>query len=147
MKKSWAAVFLVPMLLGNASAATDSLDKLADDFWTWRAKYAPFTGDDVNRMERPGGIRDWSKASIETRRKDLAGFETRWKKIDATLWPIRRQVDYRLIGSALSRVRWELDINPVGNATRIFTSSKRSPRSRKRSLFPGHTTKHGAAKS
>jgi hypothetical protein len=79
MKKSWAAVFLVPMLLGNASAATDSLDKLADDFWTWRSKYAPFTGDDVNRMERPGGIRDWSKASIETRRKDLAGFETRWK--------------------------------------------------------------------
>ena len=23
-----------------------------------------------------------------------------------------RQVDYRLMGSALSRVRWELDINP-----------------------------------
>jgi len=23
-------------------------------------KYAPFTGDDVNRIERPGGKRDWS---------------------------------------------------------------------------------------
>ncbi len=41
---------------------SDSLDKLSDDFWAWRAKYAPFTGDDVNRMERPGGKRDWSRA-------------------------------------------------------------------------------------
>jgi hypothetical protein len=31
---------------------------------------------------------------------------------DATGWPIPKQVDYRLIGSALSRVRWELDVNP-----------------------------------
>ena len=27
-------------------------------------------------------------------------------------WPISQRVDYRLIGSALARVRWELDINP-----------------------------------
>ena len=95
-----------------AHAQTDSLDKLADDFWTWRAKYAPFTGDDVNRMERPGGTRDWSRASIDQRRKDLAAFEARWKKIAASHWPIPQQVDYKLIGSALSRVRWELDRNP-----------------------------------
>src|SRR4029077_11083357 len=61
---------------------------------------------------RPGGIRDWSKAAIEKRRSDLAQFEARWKKIDASGWPIPKQVDYRLMGSALSRVRWELDINP-----------------------------------
>jgi hypothetical protein len=63
-------------------------------------------------MERPGGIRYWSRASIDQRRKDLAAFEARWKKIDARQWPIPQQVDYRLIGSALSRVRWELDRNP-----------------------------------
>jgi uncharacterized protein (DUF885 family) len=90
----------------------DSFDKLASDFWTWRAKYAPFTGDDVNRIERPGGIRDWSRARIDNQRKELGQFEARWKKIDLHTWPIARQVDYRLIGSALSRVRWELDINP-----------------------------------
>ena len=90
----------------------DSLEKLADDFWAWRAKYAPFTGDDVNRMERPGGIRDWSRASIDQRRKDLAGFEARWKNLKPAEWPIPQQVDYKLIGSALSRVRWELEINP-----------------------------------
>jgi uncharacterized protein (DUF885 family) len=112
MKKSWAAVFLVTVLLGNASAETNSLDKLANEFWVWRAKYAPFTGDDVNRIERPGGTRDWSRANIDKQRDDLAEFEGRWKKIDATKWPIPKQVDYRLIGSALARVRWELDINP-----------------------------------
>jgi uncharacterized protein (DUF885 family) len=96
----------------NTAQQEDSLNKLADDFWTWRAKYAPFTMDDVNRLERPGGTRDWSRAGIDNRRKDLAGFEARWKKIDIRSWRIPKQVDYKLIGSALSRVRWELDINP-----------------------------------
>jgi uncharacterized protein (DUF885 family) len=99
-------------LFASSRAQADSLDKLADDFWTWRARYAPFTGDDVNRLERPGGTRNWSQASIIQRRKDLEQFEARWKKLDTTAWPIPQQVDYKLIGSALSRVRWELDINP-----------------------------------
>jgi len=107
----------VGFLSSLALAATgklhaDSLDKLANDFWAWRAKYAPFTGDDVNRMERPGGVRDWSRASIDRQRKDLTEFEARWKELDSTTSSIPQQVDYRLIASALSRVRWELDINP-----------------------------------
>jgi len=112
MKKSSAIVFLIALLLGNASATTASLDKLANDFWAWRGKYAPFTDDDVNRVERPSGPRDWSRASIDKQRQDLAEFEGRWKKLDPTAWSIPQQVDYRLIGSALARVRWELDINP-----------------------------------
>src|SRR5205823_4954254 len=79
MKKHWTGAFLLALLLGNALASAESLDKLANDFWAWRAKYAPFTGDDVNRMERPGGTRDWSQAGIDKQRKDLAEFETRWK--------------------------------------------------------------------
>jgi uncharacterized protein (DUF885 family) len=112
MKKSWATASLIAVLLGNASAASESLDKLANAFWVWRAKYAPFTGDDVNRLERSDGTRDWSRASIEKQRKDLAEFEARWKKLDRAQWAVPEQVDYRLIGSALARVRWELDINP-----------------------------------
>src|SRR5215475_1927987 len=99
-------------LMTAAHAQPDSLEKLADDFWVWRAKYAPFTPDDVNRIERPGGTRDWSRASIDRRRKDLAGFAARWEKLNPAQWPIPKQVDHKLIGSALSRVRWELDINP-----------------------------------
>jgi uncharacterized protein (DUF885 family) len=99
-------------LMADAEAQTETLSKLADDFWSWHAKHAPFTGDDVNRIERPGGMRDWSRASIDQRRKDLAGFEARWKKLDPAQWPISQQVDYKLVGSALSRVRWELEVNP-----------------------------------
>jgi len=90
----------------------EALDKLANDFWAWRAKYAPFTGDDVNRIERPGGIRDWSAAAIDKQRGDLSEFEARWQKLNVSGWPVPQQVDYRLMGSALSRVRWELDVNP-----------------------------------
>ena len=93
-------------------AQPDSLEQLADDFWAWRAKHAPFTADDVNRIERPGGMRDWSRASIDRRRKNLAGFEARWKKLNPAQWPLPKQVDYKLIGSALARVRWELEVNP-----------------------------------
>ena len=108
------AIFLVIVMMAGAVRAqqTDSFDKLAADFWSWRASYAPFTGDDVNRIERPGGVRDWSRAKLDNQRKELNEFEARWRKIDSRAWPIARQVDYRLVGSALSRVRWELDINP-----------------------------------
>ncbi|MGC2354412.1 MAG: DUF885 family protein, partial [Candidatus Udaeobacter sp.] len=112
MKKILVAACMIVWCVGQAQSQSESLAKLSDDFWTWRAKHAPFTGDDVNRIERPGGTRDWSRASIDQRRKDLAGFDARWKKIDASHWPVPQQVDYRLIGSALSRVRWELDRNP-----------------------------------
>lgn len=113
VKKGLALSLLIfATSVASVVSATESLDKLADDFWSWRAKYAPFTGDDVNRMERPGGIRDWSRPSVDQRRKDLGQFESRWKELDAAAWPTSKQVDYRLIGSALSRVRWELDINP-----------------------------------
>jgi hypothetical protein len=125
MKMKGVALILVGLVpLAGAFAQTNPqpLEKLADDFWNWRAKYAPFTGDDVNRIERPGGTRDWSRAAIDSHRKELAEFEARWKKIEppsqrsgepgASAWPIPKQVDYQLIGSALARVRWELDINP-----------------------------------
>jgi hypothetical protein len=120
--KNFCAVIFLSSLALSASGQTqaDSLDKLATDFWAWRAKYAPFTGDDVNRIERPGGTRDWSRPSIDNRRKDLAAFEARWKKIDASGWPIPKQVDCNLVGSALARVHWELDINPRWKRDPLF---------------------------
>ena len=111
--KYFCAAFLLSSVALFANSQTQAdLDKLADDFWTWRARYAPVTGDDVNRMERPGGMRDWSRASIDQRRKNLERFEATWKRIDPSTWPISKQIDYKLMGSALSRVRWELDFNP-----------------------------------
>src|SRR2546422_1690672 len=103
----------LPSVFAQSQPQTsDVLQKLSDDFWSWRAKFAPFTGDDVNRIERPGGTRDWSPVEIDKQRKALEQFEAGWKKIDTNGWPIAEQVDYQLIGSALARVRWELEINP-----------------------------------
>ena len=51
----FASLLLLTSLGFSAAvqAQPDSLEQLADDFWTWRAKHAPFTADDVNRIERP----------------------------------------------------------------------------------------------
>ena len=61
VKVSFVTLFLIATAVFADAQDSSALDKLADDFWTWRAKYAPFTGDDVNRLERPGGTRDWSR--------------------------------------------------------------------------------------
>lgn len=107
---------LIGLLLLSAicfpQGKTDSLSQLASEFWTWRAEYRPFTFDDVPRMEHAAGVREWSSAAIAKQRLDLAAFERLWKVMRTDGWPVRRLVDYRLLGSAISRVRWELDINP-----------------------------------
>ena len=95
-----------------AQTKTNPLDQLASEFWAWRAQYKPFTFDDVPRMEQAPGMRAWSASAIAKQHADLAGFEGRWKTMRTDGWPVGRLVDYRLLGSAMARVRWELDINP-----------------------------------
>ncbi|GAC1428251.1 MAG: hypothetical protein NVS1B11_07680 [Terriglobales bacterium] len=108
-------LLVVVLLLSAVSFAlpkTDSLDLLASEFWTWRAKHQPFTFDDIPRMERTEGVRDWSEAAVSRQRAELAEFERRWKAMLIDDWPVARKIDYRLMGSAIARVRWELDVNP-----------------------------------
>lgn len=108
-------LFVSLLLLFNFSLApahADSLDNLASDFWTWRAHDRPFSFDDIPRLEHPAGPRDWSAAAITKQRAELAEFERRWKDLRSDGWPIARKVDYRLMGSAIARVHWELDKNP-----------------------------------
>jgi len=99
-------------LVAQTIPARDSIETLASDFWQWRAEHQPFSRDDIPRIERPEGKPDWSRASITEQKVTLEDFEKRWKHIDPSGWPVPRQVDYRLIGSALARVRWELEVNP-----------------------------------
>ena len=106
--------------LSSAQSTSDSLNQLASDFWSWRAKYRPFSFDDIPRMERPGGVRDWSAASIARQRSGLADFERRWKTLSTDGGSPAERVDYRLLGSALARVRWELDVNPRWQRDPIF---------------------------
>ncbi len=106
------AIVLLLSSLSFPQAGTDSLNRLAEDFWAWRAQYRPFTFDDVPRMEHAGELRDWSAAAVARQRADLSAFESRWNAMRVSDRPLAQKIDYRLIGSAIARVRWELDINP-----------------------------------
>ena len=88
------------------------LQELSQEFWTWRATTQPFNTDDIPRIERPDGVkRSWSVQSVQDQRVKLLGFERRWKELEPATRTPAQQVDYKLVGSALARVRWELDWN------------------------------------
>jgi uncharacterized protein (DUF885 family) len=96
----------------GSSARADSLGDLNASFWQWRAQEQPFTNDDIPRIERPDSfVVDWSAKTISERFNQLSSFEQRWQHLapPAAASP-HEQVDYRLLGSAIARVRWELTI-------------------------------------
>ncbi|MFO0583704.1 MAG: DUF885 family protein [Anaeromyxobacter sp.] len=93
-----------------AMALADDLSTLSRDLWAWRATTQPITRDDVTRVERPRGwAPDWSAKAVEARRARLAELEARWRALAAGATAPAAVVDHRLLGSALARVRWELD--------------------------------------
>jgi uncharacterized protein (DUF885 family) len=93
-------------------AHADNLGELSDTFWQWRAQEQPFSDDDIPRIERPDGlVVDWSTKTIEQRLQQLKVFEQRWSVLAPPAGaPVHDQVDYRLLGSAVARIRWELSI-------------------------------------
>jgi uncharacterized protein (DUF885 family) len=93
-------------------AHAETLNELSESFWQWRAQEQPFSDDDIPRIERPAGlVVDWSPKAIAQRLQQLKLFEQRWSALaPSPQTPVHDQVDYRLLGSALARVRWELSI-------------------------------------
>jgi hypothetical protein len=104
-------VVLITVLL-QPTLYADALDDLGRDFWTWRASEMPVSSDDIPRLDRPAGwVPDWSPARVESYRKQVGEFDRRWNTLDVTKWSVPRQVDYRLMGSAIARAKWELEIS------------------------------------
>src|SRR5580698_3016959 len=93
--------FTTPLLADDQSLtpASGLLETFSNNFWQWRARYQPFSRDDIPRIEHPIGPRDWSANSIAQQKKALEKFERQWKAINATGWNVPQQVDYRLMGS------------------------------------------------
>jgi hypothetical protein len=92
------------------SPETD-LHRLGTEFWEWRAVNSFRSGDDIPRIERPPGwLPRFDPESVARQRRELRGFVERWRAMDASGWPVPAQIDHRLLGSALARVHWELDV-------------------------------------
>jgi len=110
-----------------APEAREALDGLAGDYWAWRTLEQPRTDDDIPRVERvPGWRPDWSAEAVTRYRVAVEGFETRWADLPlpgaATDDPDIRTyvVDHALVGSAIARARFELDVNNLWQTDPAF---------------------------
>lgn len=108
------ALALAAVLIGCPLARADSVADLSENFWQWRAAEQPFTSDDIPRVERPVAlVVDWSAATVARRDKELHRFESRWAELTVPAGAgIHERVDYRLLGSAIARARWEQSVGP-----------------------------------
>jgi uncharacterized protein (DUF885 family) len=97
----------------SAQTAEAQVQALSERFWAWRATEQPFTNDDIPRLDRPAGfVAHWSAKDVAAYQQRLAAFEKEWRALDVSGAPVSVQVDYRLIGSAIARVYWELEVIP-----------------------------------
>jgi hypothetical protein len=105
-------VVLFLLFVYGLSAHADDLGALNESFWQWRAQEQPFSNDDIPRIERPDSfVVDWSAETVSERLQQLNSFEGRWQRLVPPVGAsLHDQVDHRLLGSAIARVRWELSI-------------------------------------
>ncbi|MYF26334.1 MAG: DUF885 domain-containing protein [Acidimicrobiia bacterium] len=88
-----------------------AVQDLGAEFWDWRVVTGYRSPDDVPRLELvPDWIPQFDEDSARQRLDKAADFRRRWEALDVSDEPIPTQVDYRLIGSAISRVEWETRI-------------------------------------
>ncbi|MDA2985312.1 MAG: DUF885 family protein [Actinomycetota bacterium] len=91
------------------------IQSLGEDFWNWRRDQQPRSHDDIPRIERSlGWAPKWSGQDVERYKKEAAIFADRHVRINAGSadkpnCSIESYVDYRLIGSAIARITWEID--------------------------------------
>ena len=93
----------------------EEIAQLGHEFWEWRRLQQPRSHDDIPRIERPRGWSPaWSSDDVARYRSDVQKFLARFDSIDAgsatdLKVELESYVEYRLIGSAIHRVIWELD--------------------------------------
>ncbi len=117
---AFALAIIVPHVAA-AQSPDEKVQALSEKFWTWRATEQPFTNDDIPRIDRaPGFVSHWSSKDASNYLKQIAGFEKEWRALNVSSAPVATQVDYRLIGSAIARVYWELQVAPEWKQNPFF---------------------------
>src|SRR5206468_6797960 len=88
-----------------------TLDDLAARFWAWRTANQPDSYDDITRVTRaPGWTPDWSAEAVAARRAAAHRFADEYAAVDLSGEPVPVQVNGRLLGSAVARAHWELEL-------------------------------------
>lgn len=109
-----SAVLCLASSVASAEFQRSQLDGLSEAFWKWRATEQPFTNDDIPRIERTDDFAvDWSPEAVKGYHSKVAAFEKQWRSLDRKSASVADQIDYRLLGSAIARVYWELDVMPM----------------------------------
>ena len=112
---------VIAKALSAQNSTQQQIERLSAEFWQWRATEQPFTGDDIPRLERASGfVAHWSAADAAGYEHAIAEWETKWRAVDASAAPVATQVDYRLLGSAIARVPWELEVIPDWRRNPMF---------------------------
>lgn len=89
----------------------EDLQQFGENFFAWRAKMQPASGDDINRVERPKGWSpDYSPEALEQYRQDYERFRQELDAIDKQGWHRSDSVDFLLLHSAVERINWELNV-------------------------------------
>jgi len=93
----------------------NQIETLGAEFWTWRTRQQPRSHDDIPRIEREHNwLPAWSPSDVAQYRQVIAEFNDRYTALEESVSVLKDKdpelyVDYRLIGSAIARVIWELD--------------------------------------
>jgi len=86
------------------------LQRLAADFFTWRSRQQPASGDDIPRVERPEDwLPAWSREDLAVYRAKYVYYLDKLKELDSTSFSRADQTDAMLLAAAIKRVGWELD--------------------------------------
>jgi len=97
--------------ISGGTARDSSLQSLAARFFTWRARTQPCTGDDIPRVERPGGwVPAVSRAELHDQQRMYREFRNLLRHVPRGRWDRGDSVDYLLLRSAIERIHWELDV-------------------------------------
>jgi uncharacterized protein (DUF885 family) len=87
------------------------IQKLAKDFFEWRAITQPSTGDDILRVERPDKwVPDFSSAELKNNREKYFEYRYKLENLPRENWTLTDSVDFLLLHSAIERVNWEFNV-------------------------------------
>jgi uncharacterized protein (DUF885 family) len=103
----------------------EAIQQLGAEVWQWRNATAFHTGDDIPRVDRAADwLPDFTVSAIDAMQSSHADFHERWLAMDVTTEPVSVQVDYRLVGSALARVIWDIDTLRNWEKDAVFLTSQ-----------------------